>query len=103
MKKQTLVTDHRNIRRSLAQWQQIMATYESSDLSQQAFCEQKGLAPSSFSKWRRQLKDEKVTQKEPLTKSMFMALPLQGMLPTQPLWDIEVELGNGIALRLRRV
>lgn len=103
MKKQTLVTDHRNIRRSPAQWQQIMVAYESSDLSQKTFCEQKGLAPSSFAKWRRQLKDEKVTQKEPLAKSMFMELPLQGLLPTQPLWDIEVELGNGIALRLRRM
>ena len=101
MKRQPLVTAHPNIRRSQTQWQQIMAAYESSDLSQKAYCKENGLAPSSFAKWRRQLRDDHVIEAAPLGKSLFKELPLQDLLPTAPLWDIEVELGNGITFRLR--
>lgn len=79
-----------------------MAAYEASGLIQKVFCKQNGLAPSSFAKWRRQLRDKNLGQEAPLEKSVFIELPRQAILPTAPLWDIEVELGNGIALKLRR-
>lgn len=46
------------IRRRAEHWQAIMADYEASGLSQEAFCAQASLAMSTFSKWRNQLANE---------------------------------------------
>ena len=48
-------TPHRYVRRSAAQWQALLEAYERSGLSQRTFCQQQGLALSSFVRWRRQL------------------------------------------------
>ena len=40
----------RRIRRSADQWRALFAQYESSGLSQAAFCEQEGLAIATFTK-----------------------------------------------------
>jgi len=45
----------RNPRRSAAQWATIVADYDKSGLSVQAFCEQNNLVPVTFHKWRRRL------------------------------------------------
>jgi hypothetical protein len=45
-------------RRSRVQWRALVAAYERSDLTQRAFCEQRGVAVSTFRYWRGQLAEE---------------------------------------------
>ena len=45
-----------NTRRDRSAWEQLMAQYEAGDLSQRIFCEQHGLAYSTFGYWRKQLR-----------------------------------------------
>ena len=90
-----------NTRRSSAQWQAIMAAYEASHLTQEVFCAQQSLAPSTFYKGRKQLTTEKVGPEE---KPLFFdvtALSLADNKPPCSEWDVELSLGNGITLRLR--
>ena len=92
------------------EWQQIMDDYSHSSLNQKAFCEQKGLAMSTFSKWRKQLGLVN-THSEVNTTTDFKPL-----LPISPVpvaatavennnhhddWDVELVLGAGMILRLR--
>lgn len=46
------------------------------------------------------LREEIVAASQHLDKSLFMELPAQKMFAETPIWDIELDLGNGIALRL---
>ena len=67
-----------------------MAQYEAGDLSQRIFCEQHGLAYSTFGYWRKQLRQP----------SSLIELP---MLPTGESrdWRVELDLGKGMVLRLK--
>lgn len=45
----------RNIRRTGQDWQSIFNTFSDSGLTQEQFCRQYQLAPSTFAKWKKQL------------------------------------------------
>jgi len=79
-----------NTRRDRSAWEQLMAQYEAGDLSQRHFCEQHGLAYSTFGYWRKQLRQP----------ASLIELP---MLPTGESrdWRVELDLGNGVVLRLK--
>lgn len=99
---------------SAEQWQSTMERFAASGLSQALFCQQQGLAMSTFSKWRKQLGlvGTTVAQK---TNNAF--LPLAAMTPSPALpakepsqfddhpddsdWQVELTLGGGITLRIR--
>lgn len=83
--------------RSRADWEALMARYEISDLTQREFCAQQGLAYSSFCYWRKRLRTpEAVEECEPA----LIELP---SLPSSKLrsWRIELDLGQGVVLRMR--
>ena len=48
----------RKQRRSAAQWAQLVAAYESSDLSKSRYCHEVGIGESTLDKWRRRLKGD---------------------------------------------
>ena len=102
MKRTARVAHSPKQKRSREAWHRIMASYEASGLTQKEFCSQNDVAPSSFAKWRQKLLGDCGSDGQHLEKSLFMALPLQRMLPEAPSWDIELDLGNGMALRLRK-
>jgi len=79
-----------NTRRDRSAWEQLMAQYEAGDLSQRIFCEQHGLAYSTFGYWRKQLRQP----------ASLIELP---MLPTGESrdWRVELDLGKGMVLRLK--
>lgn len=94
--------ENKKIRRSTEQWQQILQQYEASHLTQTAFCENNSIAPSSFCKWKKALKGNGVKA------NPFIELPFG--LDTDPRpsrdqaqshWRIELDLGQGVLLRLR--
>ena len=85
----------RSQRRSRAEWEQLMAGYEAGDVTQREFCAQQGLAYSSFCYWRKQLRT--ATRDEAASLVELAALPSSERLA----WRIELDLGQGIVLRVR--
>ncbi len=84
-------------RRDRAAWKQLMAQYEAGDLSQRVFCEQHGLAYSTFGYWRKQLRQSALVDKP---STALVELP---MFPLEPVsdWRVELDLGKGVVLRLK--
>ncbi|MCF1456847.1 MAG: hypothetical protein LPH21_04550 [Shewanella sp.] len=86
--------------RSKAQWQSLLNDYQQSTMTQQAFCAQRGIAVSSFSKWQNRLS----TQPD---QPLFVDLGTipesdnDNTCPGSPDWQVELELGKGIFLRVR--
>jgi transposase-like protein len=87
-------------RRSREEWERLMAEYEAGELSQRAFCTQHGLVYSSFGYWRKQLRGGLGAKDRP--GPALVELPaLTGLSVERVPWRIELELGEGIVLRVR--
>ena len=87
------------IRRGEAQWRSILSAFAASGLSQKAFCEREGLALSTFGYWKRKLQSERVA---PSPNAGPAVIDL-GMLDDRPAgWEVEIALGEGVSLTLRR-
>ncbi len=92
------VGHRKSIRRRAEQWKDILERYESSGLSIKAFCGAESISTASYYRWRHLL--GKAGKRAPAIEgTSFIELgPLEG----RPAWDIELELGGGLVLRLRR-
>ncbi len=77
--------------RSATEWSTIMADFERSGMSRKRFCESLGLSPKTFSSWRCRLRPGG-------GKGSFVELAP----PAVSGWDVELELGDGVVLRVRR-
>lgn len=75
-------------RRSRADWERLVAAYEAGDQTRDAFCAEQRISPSSLSYWRGKLREA------------------PGFIELAPAkasgWEIELGLGEGVVLRLRR-
>ena len=89
------------IRRSAEQWREIQQRFEHSGQTQAAFCSAEGLALSTFTLWRRKLGSSRnmITNND---AAMFVALPDSNIPVSTTLWDVELQLGADVVLRLRR-
>ena len=85
-----------HVRRSREQWQQLIDEQAKSDQTQVAFCQAHGIAPSSLQYWKR-----KRARIEPDTAPEWVELPVD-LAGSTTAWDIELSLGEGLVLRLRR-
>lgn len=79
---------------SRADWERLVAEFERSETTRQAFCAERGLSASTLDYWRRKLREE-------TTVPGFIELGSVGVAGS-PAWDFELELGSGVVLRLRR-
>jgi hypothetical protein len=90
------VSEHspRRMRRSRDEWQRLIDEQAASGQTQTAFCAERGISVGSFSQWKRRLAEE------PGSPAW---IDLSG-LPTasSTRWEIELDLGDGLCLRLRR-
>jgi hypothetical protein len=101
-----LATSKRRARRSGAQWQGLVDRAVRSPLSIEAFCRTEGVSTASFYSWRKRLgaPTPGASVAEPTAEEgTFLELGTLGpeVAGTAP-WDIELELGAGMVLRLRR-
>ena len=87
----------RRTRRSRDEWQRLVSEQAESGLTQTAFCEAKGLSLTSLQYWKRKLADNAATP--PPTPWVDLGTLAAAASPG---WDIELQLGDGICLRLRR-
>jgi len=97
------LTQPRRVRRSKDEWRQIFARFERSDQTIEQFYAQQGLALSTFSRWRQRLRTDCREAVQGSPEAVFVELS-RGDAPcavTSP-WDVELQLGNDIFLRLRQ-
>jgi hypothetical protein len=87
------LTSNGHVQRSAAQWREIIARYRQSGLAMKEFCAQEGLTFRTFEEWeRRQRRAER-------SKGQFVEVSAP-RVPPNP-WAVEVELPNGVRLRVR--
>ena len=91
------------VRRSPAQWQQLVAEQADSGIAQSAFCHARGLSPSTFCHWKRKLGADSMVDEQPRLAD-FVELTAEVAPASEPAagWDVELDLGAGMVLRLRR-
>ena len=82
-------------KRSREEWERLMASYEANDITQRAFCVQHGLAYSSFCYWRKQLRTATAA------RDVVPLVELPALASSDSAWRVEVDLGQGVVLRLR--
>lgn len=87
-------------RLSSSDWERLMTQYEASALTQRVFCDQQGLAYSTFSYWRKQLRLAVSGDNPPTPSATLIELPL---LPADSgrTWRVELDLGQGVTLRMK--
>ncbi len=95
-------TPAKKVRRSEAQWLNIIQEHAASGLSQQAFCVQQDLALSSFCKWRKKTMSGGEPPRVDDPGGLFVEVAAAGHeAPLGLHWDVELALGKDIVLRLR--
>lgn len=85
----------RRPRRSRNEWQRLIEKQATSGQTQTAFCAEHGISVASLQNWKRQLAVPTVTP-----TPWFELGTLADAKSTA--WEIELDLGVGICLRLRR-
>lgn len=86
----------RRIRRSRDEWQKLIEAFDRSGQTAPAFCDQHQLGYGTFTKWRRLLsKPLGSIPESPLIELTRLPSPL-------PSWNVELELGSEVVLRIRR-
>mgnify|MGYP001086890208 CR=1 FL=1 len=86
-------------RRSREEWQQLIGEQRQSGLGQKAFCKERGLALSTFTYWKRRIGNSADTQH---SEGNWLELPVGISQDASSGWDIELDLGGGVCLRLRQ-
>ena len=87
-------TKRRRIRLSEAEWQRLINEQTDSGRTQAAFCAANGISVASFRNWKRRLAVK-------VSPEPWLELGTLAQQSTSA-WDIELQLGDGICVRLRR-
>ena len=93
--------------RTAAQWRELIERYNRSGLTRRAFCAQQGIGESTLGAWQRRLRNAapptpETTQAPALFTEVSLRGAPDGRDPPAPCWDVELDLGDGICLRVRR-
>ena len=89
-------------RKKAGEWQELISQYEQSGLTRKQFCTEHALVLSTFDYWRHKLRGVN-TAAAVCDESIFVALtsdPEAASSGTPP-WDVELQLGEHVFLRLR--
>ena len=85
-------------RRSRDEWIKLVEESRSSDMTQAAFCEERGISVGGLQYWMRKLRKEEGYEASPSGDAGIRLLPLQIADPA-PEFGVEVLLPDGIQLR----
>lgn len=87
--------------RSKDQWKTLVTELESSGLSQAAFCKQHHIAPSNLYTWRKRFAEQDAnTGFIDITEPLSITPP-SSRAQNDSHWQVELDLGQGVVLRLR--
>ena len=102
----TIPTQPKRIRvsRTPDQWQSLFDRFEQSGQSRDQFCHEQGISLSSFSRWRTKLRKQTLVKPASSESPLFTELTSATQPEGSPVsgWDIELQLGAGVLIRLRR-
>lgn len=96
-----MASSAKRVRRSRAQWQELIERGERSPLGILGFCRAEGISSASFYSWRQRLGQAPVTAPTG-AEPAFVDLGTLGEAATTGGWEMELDLGAGVVLRLRR-
>jgi hypothetical protein len=85
-------------RRSLVEGERLVAEFEASDLGRKAFCRSRAISVSTLDYWRKRTKVDGQQALAAAHPGFIEIAPLRGVGAL----DVELELGGGVVLRLRR-
>jgi len=80
-----------------AYWREVFEEWSSSGISQRQFCEERGIAYSTFCYWRGQVLRDRG---EEITSSLFLPVEVKPPVASSPSQDYEVCLENGVRIRV---
>lgn len=93
------------VMRSDAQWKALLESYSEGELTKSEFCKKHRISTSSFYKWEKRLGlNSAVNEFVDITESLSTTPTTSVDFPTTapaPGWQVELELGPGIVLRVR--
>ena len=98
----------RRARRNAAQWRKLVERFDRSGQTRSKFCAANGIALSTFDLWRRKLGETQAPADDEHRESLFVELTNatesagSGTSQGTGAWEVELELGAGVVLRLRR-
>ncbi|MHB8409120.1 MAG: IS66 family insertion sequence element accessory protein TnpA [Acidiferrobacterales bacterium] len=103
----TPITGNKQNRRAADEWRALIRAFSRSSETRTQFCEHQGLALSTFDRWRSLLRQESPARAVPntvLPGALFVEIAEEDKPVTTVSegWDVELELGAGLFLRLRR-
>ncbi|AGA88888.1 hypothetical protein Thimo_3773 (plasmid) [Thioflavicoccus mobilis 8321] len=93
------------VRRTHADWQAVISRAERSSLSTAAFCAGEGISTASFYLWRKRWRASNPPQGdvgEEAPEFLDLGLLSRPANTEGASWDLELDLGDGVVLRLRR-
>ena len=89
-------------RRNATQWRELVERFERGGQTRGRFCAVHGLALSTFDLWRRKLRGTG-SEKGGEAGALFVELSnLPRAESVAASWEVELELGGGVVLRMRR-
>ena len=86
----------RRRRRTANEWEKLVSRFEQGVQTRRDFCLSQGVSVSTFNLWRRKLRGNTAQHDE----SMFVEVS-QAEPTGVSWWDVELELGGGVILRVR--
>ena len=92
------LTKQRRVRRSEAEWRELFARYDQSGQAREQFCAEQGVVLSSFTRWWQKLRAASRNPLAAAQEAVFVELTSEAA----PHWDVELQLGAGVMLRLRQ-
>jgi len=99
-----MATRRRRPRRTADQWQTLIEQQVASGQSQEAFCIAHDLGLSTFKRWKKRLESGPWAAESPATPTAALFAPLPAPKDSSDAsgWTIELDLGDGVCLRLCR-
>jgi transposase-like protein len=93
----------RRTRRSREEWRSLVSRFEASGETREAFCAEMGISVSTLRRWCSRFREQARAAVSPAP--VFVELPAEEKRAEAPMppWEVEVQLGDGVLLRLRRV
>ena len=98
----------KSVKRSLSQWQQLLAAQQESGLSISAFCQQHSITLSSFYAWKQKLHPAPVSDSSPSPspsqspqEDRWLPLELPRVQPQNEPWNIELSLPGNITIKIK--
>ena len=92
----------RRMRRSREQWRSLVTRFEESGQTREAFCAEMGISASTLRRWCSRFREP--SRPAVSQAPVFVELPAEERkteASVQP-WEMELQLGAGVVLRLRR-